>query len=653
MKPLHNILVRQLRRLGLETGRAPAAQSWTEFLARVGQSYGEADQERYLSQRSLEISSAEMQELYETLQKERDILETRIKERTAELQRSEGRFRSLTSLSSDWFWEQDADLRFTAISGRFQAETGMSETEHIGKTRWELQGVEPPDEGWVAHRARLAARTTFHDLQLRRRVSDGSCRYSSVSGEPVFSESGQFQGYRGIGRDITKQKMAEDKVSRLARFDTLTGLFNRSTFFDTFDHALAVAARSNHQLAVLFIDLDRFKDVNDTLGHFVGDEVLEVMAQRLQNTVRGADTLARLGGDEFVLLVENTASTKSVSDLAQRVVESLAEPLIAGGQDCRLGASVGIAVSPGDGDDAATLLRNADIAMYRAKASGRNGFAFFSQVLDQPQKERMQLGASLHRALELNQLLLLYQPKVSVATGKMVGVEALIRWQHPERGLVPPAAFIPLAEETGLILQFGRWVLRTACAQAMTWQKSGLPPFSVAVNLSARQFNDPQLAADIRAALSETGLDPQLLELEITESVMVEQYERAVDALREIKVMGVQVSIDDFGTGYSSLARLQKLPIDALKIDRSFIDDISPDSDDAAITTAIIAMAHSLRLRVVAEGVETREQAQFLRERRCDEMQGYYFCRPAPPADIAVFARRAVQTRLGIVGAVR
>jgi diguanylate cyclase (GGDEF)-like protein/PAS domain S-box-containing protein len=647
------MLLRQLRRLGLETGQAPVAHAWTEFLARVSQSYVQADQERYLSQRSLEISSAEMQELYETLQKERDILETRIKQRTAELQRSEGRFRSLTSLSSDWFWEQDADLRFTAISGRFQAETGMSEPEHIGKTRWELQGVEPPEEGWVAHRARLAARTTFYDLQLRRRVPDGSFRYSSVSGEPVFSESGAFQGYRGVGRDITEQKMAEDKVSRLARFDTLTGLFNRSTFFDCFDHALAVAARSNQQLAVLFVDLDRFKDVNDTLGHFVGDEVLELMAQRLRNTVRGADTLARLGGDEFVLLAENTASTKSVADLAQRVVESLAEPLIAGGQDCRLGASVGIALYPADGEDAATLLRNADIAMYRAKGSGRNGFAFFSQVLDQPQKERLQLGASLHRALELNQLLLLYQPKVSVPTGAMVGVEALIRWQHPERGLVPPAAFIPLAEESGLIPQFGRWVLRTACAQAMTWQTSGLPPFSVAVNLSARQFNDPQLAADIRAALSETGLDPQLLELEITESVMVDQYERAVEALREIKAMGVQVSIDDFGTGYSSLARLQKLPIDALKIDRSFIDDISPDSDDAAITTAIIAMAHSLRLRVVAEGVETREQAQFLRERSCDEMQGYYFCRPVSPADIAVFARRVAQSRLGIVGAVR
>ena len=653
MKPLHNLLLRQLRRLGLEIDEAPTPPAWPEFLAKVSGSYGDADQERYLSQRSLEISSAEMEELYEALEKERDILETRVKERTAELQKSEGRFRSLTSLSSDWFWEQDANLRFTSISGHFLGATGIAGPDHLGKARWELRGVEPPDEGWAAHRVRLAARMTFHDLQLRRRLPDGSYRYSLVSGEPVFNEDGQFQGYRGIGRDITQQKVAEEKVSRLARFDTLTGLFNRSTFFDCFDHALAVAGRDNHQLAVLFIDLDRFKDVNDTLGHLVGDEVLKEMAQRLLKAVRSADTLARIGGDEFVLLAENTASIKSVADLAQRVVDTLAEPLIVRGEECRLGASVGIAMYPDDGEDAPTLLRNADIAMYRAKGSGRNGFAFFSEALDQPQKERMLLGASLHRALEMNQLLLLYQPKVSVATGGMVGVEALIRWQHPERGLVPPGAFIPLAEESGLILPFGRWVLRTACNQAVAWQAMGLPPFSVAVNLSARQFNDPQLAADIREALNETGLDPRLLELEITESMMVDQHERALETLRLVKAMGVQVSIDDFGTGYSSLARLQKFPIDALKIDRSFIGDIAGDPDDAAITTAIIAMAHSLRLRVIAEGVETREQAQFLRERGCDEMQGYFFSRPVLPAEIIAFARQAPRARFGVVGAAR
>lgn len=653
MKSLHNLLLRQLRRLGIGADESPTTPIWREFLARVSESYSDADQERYLSQRSLEISSAEMQELYEALQKERDALETRVDERTADLRQSEGRFRSLTSLSSDWFWEQDAEFRFTSISGRFSDATGVTEADHLGQTRWELPGIEPPEEGWAAHRVRLAARMTFHDLQLRRRLADGSYRCSLVSGEPVFDEVGQFQGYRGVGRDITQQKIAEQELNQLARFDTLTGLFNRPTFFDRFDHALKVAARDRSRVAVLFIDLDRFKDVNDGLGHLVGDEVLKVMAQRLQKTVRSCDTLARLGGDEFIFLAENAASTAAVAEVARRVIDVLAEPLSARGQECRLGASVGIAIYPGDGEDAPTLLKNADIAMYRAKESGRNGFAFFSEALDQPQKERMSLGASLHRALDLNQLLLLYQPKVSGATGAMIGVEALIRWQHPERGLVPPVAFIPLAEESGLILSFDRWVLHSACRQAMAWQEQGLPALSVAVNLSARQFNDPELASHILGALRETGLDPHLLELEITESVMVDDYERAAETLRLVKAMGVRVSIDDFGTGHSSLARLKKLPIDAVKIDRSFVGDITDDPDDAAITSAIVAMAHSLRLRVIAEGVETRDQAQFLRDRGCDEMQGYLFSRPVLPAEIVSFQRHAARVPLSVVGSGR
>ncbi|HZI82441.1 MAG TPA: EAL domain-containing protein [Casimicrobiaceae bacterium] len=607
MKTLHNLLQRQLGQLGLGTDQAPGAPVWREFLATV----------------------------------------------SAELAKSEDRFRSLTSLSSDWFWEQDAAFRFTSISGRFNVATGMSEAEHLGRTRWELPGVIPPEGGWTAHRLRLAAHATFHDLELKRCLADGSYRYSLVSGEPVFDEDGKFRGYRGVGRDITEQKAAQEKVNRLARFDTLTGLFNRSAFFDCFDHAVDRAAREHAQLAVLFIDLDRFKDVNDGLGHIIGDDVLKVMAQRLQRAVRSSDTLARLGGDEFVLLAENAASGAAIADVAQRVVATLAEPIKLQDQECRLGASVGIALYPVDGQDAPTLLKNADIAMYRAKASGRNGFAFFSQALDQPQKERMLLGASLHRALELDQLRLLYQPKTSVATGSMIGVEALIRWEHPERGLLLPESFIPFAEESGLILGFGRWVMRNACRQAIAWQSQGLPPFTVAINLSARQFNDPELASSIFGTLKETGLDPRLLELEITESVMVDQHERALATLSEIKATGVRVSIDDFGTGYSSLARLKKLPIDAVKIDRSFVGDIAIDPDDAAITTAIIAMAHSLRLRVVAEGVETHEQARFLRDRGCDEMQGYLFGRPVAAAEIASFARQAPRAPLALVSAAR
>ena len=610
MKPLHDALSQQLHRLGLTADDPPPTSAWREFLTEVSESYGDAEHK-------------------------------------------EGRYRSLTTLSSDWFWEQDVFFRYTSITGRFSEATGMTEADHLGKTRWELPGIVPPVGGWTAHRLRLAAHMTFHDLELERCLPDGTYRYSLVSGEPVFDERGRFCGYRGIGRDVTEQKMAQDHAQRLARFDTLTGLYNRSAFFDCLDRALEAAGREHTQLAVLFIDLDRFKDINDGLGHLIGDQVLKVMAQRLQRAVRSSDTLARLGGDEFVLLAESTASTTAVADVAQRVVATLGEPVTVQGEECRLGASVGIALYPVDGEDAPTLLKNADIAMYRAKASGRNGFAFFSQALDQPQKERMLLGASLHRALELDQLLLLYQPKTCVATGAMIGVEALIRWAHPERGLVAPEAFIPFAEETGLILAFGRWVLLTACRQAVAWQAQGLPPFTVAINLSARQFNDPDLASGILGALKETGLDPRLLELEITESVMVDQHERALETLREVKAMGVRVSIDDFGTGYSSLARLKKLPIDALKIDRSFVGDIAIDPDDAAITSAIIAMAHSLRLRVVAEGVETHEQARFLRERGCDEMQGFLFGRPVLPHEIESFARHPARTPLALVSGAR
>jgi len=610
MKPLHNALSLQLRRLGLTADDPPPAPAWRDFLAEVSGSYDQADHQ-------------------------------------------EGRYRSLTTLSSDWFWEQDACFRYTSVTGRFREATGLSEADYLGRARWELPGLLPPPEGWKAHRLRLAAHLTFHDLELKRCLPDGAYRYSLVSGEPVFDEKGRFCGYRGIGRDITEQKMVQDRAQRLARFDTLTGLYNRSAFFDCLDQALEAAAREHTRLAVLFIDLDRFKDINDGMGHLLGDQVLKVMAQRLQRAVRSSDTLARLGGDEFVLLAEHTASTTAVADVAQRVVTTLAEPVTVQGHECRLGGSVGIALYPVDGEDAPTLLKNADIAMYRAKASGRNGFAFFSEALDQPQKERMLLGASLHRALELDQLLLLYQPKTSVATGAMIGVEALIRWEHPERGLVAPEAFIPFAEETGLILAFGRWVLLTACRQAVAWQAQGLPPFAVAINLSARQFNDPELASYILGALKETGLDPRLLELEITESVMVDQHERALETLREVKAMGVRVSIDDFGTGYSSLARLKKLPIDALKIDRSFVGDIAIDPDDAAITSAIIAMAHSLRLRVVAEGVETHEQARFLRDRGCDEMQGFLFGRPVPPHEIVSFARHSARAPLSLVSGAR
>ncbi len=651
MKSLHNLLRRQLRRLGLAPGRPPDVDAWRALLDQVSRTYGDAEQERYLLERSQEISSREMQELNDALEHERDRLESRVAERTAALAASEARFRSFTSLGSDWYWEQDAAFRFTAISGNFAEVTGFSVEEHLGRTLWDLDGADAPEGGWALHRARLESHETFFDVVLKRAHPLRGYGYAAISGEPVFAADGTFSGYRGIGREITQQKLAEENINRLAHYDTLTNLYNRGAFFERLNHALTLAQRHGRALAVLFIDLDRFKDVNDAFGHVSGDEVLKIMAQRIADTIRASDTAARLGGDEFIVLAEHVTRENDVSEFAERLLDALSEPFRLHGQECRLGASVGIAMCPHDGEDAATLLKKADIAMYRAKESGRNGLAFFSEVDSRPAEDRIVMGAGIRRALDADQLQLLYQPKVSVRTGAMTGVEALVRWRHPERGLLLPDAFIPLAEDSGLIRHIGRWVLHRACAQAIAWHQDGAGPIRVAVNLSARQFSDERLVIEIAHALAQSELPPHLLELEITESMMMENPERAAETLLEIKDMGVHVSIDDFGTGYSSLARLKKFPIQSVKIDRSFIRDIAVDADDAAIVAAVIAMAHGLRLNVIAEGVESQEQLRFLRERSCDEIQGYYFSHPVAAADIRSFARRHSATRLGVVGA--
>ena len=624
-KPLHNLLRRQLRRLGLAPSRLPLIDDWKALLGHVSQSYGNADEDRYLLERSQDISSREMRDLNDALQHERDMLETRVRERTAALAASESRFRSFTSLGSDWYWEQDAELRFTAISGNFAQVTGFSVDEHIGRACWEVPGVEAPDGGWIRHQARLASRETFFDVVLRRVHPVRGPTYAAISGEPVFDATGHFVGYRGIGREVTQQKLAEENVNRLAHYDTLTSLFNRAAFFERLAHALSVARRHGNTLAVLFVDLDRFKDVNDAFGHLTGDEVLKIMAQRISATIRASDTAARLGGDEFIVLAENVARDTDVSDFAQRLLDVLSEPFSILGQECRLSASVGIAMCPQDGDDGATLLKKADIAMYRAKASGRNGMAFFSESDAKPAEERIVMGAGIRRALDTNQLRLLYQPKVSVRTGAMTGVEALVRWEHPERGLLLPDLFIPLAEDSGLIRHIGRWVLHTACAQALAWQAEGSGPIRVAVNLSPRQFSDERLVIEIAHALAQTELPAHLLEIEITESMMMEQPERAAETLREIKEMGVHVSIDDFGTGYSSLARLKKFPIESVKIDRSFIRDITTNADNQVFLRHLLGLAKGFGFSTIAEGVETEAEAAILKQEGVGFLQGHFY----------------------------
>ena len=461
-------------------------------------------------------------------------------------------------------------------------------------------------------------------------------RESRPSPDPLLPSTHALGGQVGL---FIARKRAEERIRHLAHFDELTGLANRNLFNECLRHAVANARRNCKPLVVLFIDLDRFKNINDTLGHAAGDLVLKEVATRLLGCLREGDTVGRLGGDEFVVLLEDMPQPMHGAVVAQKIIDAVSRPITLGAQDYHVTASIGISTCPGAGEDVLSLLKNADIAMYRAKEQGKNNFQFYSEALNVHTVERMALESDLRRALERDQFVLHYQPKVDIRSGRIASVEALVRWQHPERGLVAPMDFIPLAEETGLIVPIGLCVLKTACAQARAWRDQGLPWLRVAVNLSARQFAHETLLEDVARILDETGLDAEMLEFEITESMVMKDPAKAEKLLAELKAMGVFLSIDDFGTGYSSLSYLKRFPIDSLKIDRSFIRDLPGDGDDAAITRAIITMAHGLRLTVIAEGVETAGQLDFLRDNGCNEMQGYHFSRPVPARELARLVR--------------
>src|ERR1700736_1667192 len=410
-------------------------------------------------------------------------------------------------------------------------------------------------------------------------------------------------------------------------------------FNELLRHAIETAGRNLRQFAVLFIDLDRFKIINDSLGHDAGDILLMEIAGRLRQTLRSSDVVARLGGDEFVLILEHAAERRDVEHIARNLLTVLSQPLQLSGHECHTTASIGIAIYPADGSDVLTLTKNADMAMYLAKEDGKNGFRFFTKEVKTQSIERLTLEMALRRALERNQFALHYQPKVDMVTGQITGVEAVLRWAHPELGVLPPMQFIPLAEETGLIVPIGRWVLKEACAQNMAWQRRGLLPLSMAVNLSPRQFADAHLLQDIDEALAASGMSPVLLQLEVTESMVMRNVSRAVKVLDAIQSRGIRLAIDDFGTGYSSMSLMKQFPIDTIKIDRSFVRDLPKDSEDQAIAQAIISMGKALRMTVVAEGVETAEQEAFLRDHACDEMQGYLFSRPVTPQQMADLLR--------------
>ncbi len=443
----------------------------------------------------------------------------------------------------------------------------------------------------------------------------------------------------GICRDITERKQVEEQLYRLAHHDTLTGLPNRILFLDRLQQAKAHANRYRHHVALMFLDLDRFKIINDTLGHPVGDKLLQEVAKRLVDCVREVDTVARIGGDEFTVVLVNIDSVEDVKRVAQKILKSLSVPFMVDSFELYITTSIGIALYPGDDENPDNLVKKADIAMYHAKGEGRNTFKFYVPKMDANADKRLLLETSLRKALDNEEFRVYYQPKVDITTKQITAMEALLRWQHPTLGLVAPSEFIPLAEETGLIVPIGEWVLRAACLQNRKWLEMGLPPMKVAVNLSGYQFQQPNLLDIIRTVLADTGLDPGLLELEITESVIMQNPDFAVAVLAEIRDLGIHISIDDFGTGYSSLAHLKRFSINTLKIDKSFVRDVEINSADAAIATAIIAMGNSLNLKVIAEGVETEGQLTFLSENKCDEVQGFLFSTPMPSEDVADFLR--------------
>ena len=555
------------------------------------------------------------------------------------LRQSEARWRSLTDLSSDWYWEQDDQFRFVRLDGNPYHPEGVPDEMHYGLTRWELPDTFVNEGQWREHREQLEAHQVFHDFEMQRLSKDGKPVWVSISGEPIFDEEGRFTGYRGVARDITERKLAEAEIQRLAFYDELTGLPNRRLLMDRLERAVATTQREGSHGALLFLDLDNFKGINDTMGHEVGDILLQQVAQRLKACVRDADTVARLGGDEFVVMLKDLSTDKThAAQVALRIGEemllTLDQPYLLGEQPYRSTCSLGATLFAAEERNAGELLKQADIAMYQVKAQRGNALCFFDPQMQAAISDRAQLEVDLRAALVHDQFELYYQPQFA-SHGGLVGAEALLRWRHPQRGLLAPGAFIVAAEESELIVPIGAWVLRTACRQLATWQGDArLGALQLSVNVSARQFRQSDFVQTVTDIVQASGVAPHLLKLELTESLMLDKVDDCIEKMDQLKKTGIRFSLDDFGTGYSSLAYLTRLPLDQLKIDQSFVRNLGVRHSDGLIVQTIVGMARSLELEVMAEGVETEAQRVLLAQYGCTLYQGYLFARPAPVAQL-------------------
>jgi len=556
------------------------------------------------------------------------------------LRQSEEKYRNILENIQEAYFEVDLAGNFTFFNDSLCRLTGCSREELVGANYKQFSDKEHSKNVFLIFNKVFntgEAEQGFDWLIIRK---DGTKRYIEASVSLKKDSKDNPAGFRGVIRDITERKKIEQELNHLATHDALTGLPNRLMFSQLLDHDIQSAQRNKKQLAVLFIDLDRFKIINDSLGHEAGDILLKEMAQRFKQSLRTSDVVGRLGGDEFTILVEDFNDVKQVETIAQKILTTVIKPMSIMDEECRVTASIGISVFPKDGQDEQSLMKNADIAMYFAKEEGKNNFQFYSENIRSMSNERLNIETNLRHAIERNEFYLDYQAKLDLKTREITGVEALLRWNNPYLGMVTPAQFIPIAEETGMIVPIGRWVIRTACAQNVAWQKQGLPPVCMSVNLSLRQLMNENFLPDLKNILNETRMAPDLLELEITESMILNKPERIVPILVKIKDMGIRLAIDDFGTGYSSLAQMKNFPINTLKVDRSFIRNLPQDMDNKAITEAVIVMGKSLKLKVVAEGVETKEQEQFLQDQICDEMQGFYFSKPIAPDRFAALLRK-------------
>ena len=529
----------------------------------------------------------------------------------------------------------DAQQKIVSANRSMSAMTGYSVDEMLGKTPTLFKSGRH-DRSFYQQMWQEIALHGHWSGEIWNRRKNGEIHPVWLGITAVRDDGGAITHHIGTFFDISDRKQAEEQIRYLAQHDALTRLPNQTLLLDRMGQALAALRRKECHAGTLLLDLDRFKLVNDTLGHDVGDRLLEQVAARLRDALRETETIARLGGDEFVVFVPEVAGIETLSIIAGKIIEVLSRPYQIGLHELHVTPSIGISVAPEDGDDARALLRNADTAMYHAKNLGRNNFQFFAQTMNLAVQKRLDIENDLRKALERSEFLLHYQPQVDCRTGQVTGMEALIRWQHPQRGLVPPNEFIPVAEETGIIVEIGEWVLQEACRQARRWHDAGVP-LRMGVNLSARQFQQAHLVEQIESAVAAAGIDPRLLELEITEGLLMDDPLAAADLLRQIAAMGIRLAIDDFGTGYSSLAYLKRFPLHRLKIDRSFVRDISTDPNDAAIVNAIVAMAGTLNMEVIAEGVEEAAQLHFLDRAGCSSIQGFFFSKPQPAENFTAF----------------